>query len=182
MLQRSGILVVCEGNICRSPLAALALQQSLGSISGLTTTSAGLRAVVGRGMDAEAARQAVRLDIDPSSHAARQLTEYMVNDAALILPMTVAQRQRILELSPVAMRRTFTLKEFALVAEQAPEGIGGETGLSELARQGSGARSKLSSYDLDIDDPYRRDTSVHERVANEIYAACRQIIRRLQIS
>lgn len=179
MLQRSGILVVCEGNICRSPMAALALQQSLGSIEGLETTSAGLRAVVGRGMDAAAEKQAVRLGIDPSPHVARQLTESMIQASALILPMTLGQRQRILEMDPVAMRRTFTLKEFALVAEQAPDTDGEGVTFADLARWGSGARAKLSHYDLDVDDPYRRETAVHERVADEIDIATRQIIRRL---
>lgn len=179
-LNRSSILVVCEGNICRSPLGALLLAGFGGGATGLDVASAGLRAVVGSGMDGKAAQQAQRFGLDPSPHIARLLTESMIDEAAVILAMTVEQRTRVIQLSPLAMRRTFTIKEFALAAEAAPASAGtGAEVLRSIVKWGDQARASQKDRDLDVDDPYRRDDAVHIRVADEIHAACKAIARGL---
>ena len=180
-MKRSEILVVCEGNICRSPLGALVLKDRLADTIGINVVSAGLRAVVGAGMDAQASRQAERLSLDPSSHIARRLTEDMIDRAALVLTMTVEQRTRVVQLSPLAMRRTFTFKEFAIVAQDAPNQSGsGVELLQAVAAWGNSTRSSQSADELDIDDPYRRDESVHARVADEIHDAAQAIVWRIR--
>ncbi len=44
---------------------------------------------------------------------ARRLSEQMLREVGLILAMTRAQRGIVVELWPAAVRRTFTLREFA---------------------------------------------------------------------
>ncbi len=46
------ILVVCVGNICRSPMAEALLKSALGDDGGFTLESAGLGALVGHSADA----------------------------------------------------------------------------------------------------------------------------------
>lgn len=176
---RSRVLFVCEGNICRSPLGALCLDAFLDASSDVRVESAGLRAVVGSGMDGAAAAQALRLGLDPSRHVARLLTQEMVDSAAVVLTMTAEQRTRVVQLNPIAMRRTFTLKEFAIVAQLpiTPSASDLST-LVELAKKGDQTRSTHQNHDLDIDDPYRRDEAVHFRVAEEIRNACTAVARR----
>jgi protein-tyrosine phosphatase len=50
--------------------------------------------------------------VDPSGHHARRLTREQLTEADLVLTATVEQRRDCLNLVPLAMNRTFTLREF----------------------------------------------------------------------
>lgn len=67
-------------------------------------------------MHAEAARVLRDLGGDPCDFAARQLTPPIANRADLVLTMTTAHLNAVLELAPRQFRRTFTLGEAALLA------------------------------------------------------------------
>ncbi|MFP6557990.1 low molecular weight protein-tyrosine-phosphatase [Paraburkholderia sp. B3] len=102
------VLVVCEGNICRSPLAAAMLAQSL---PGVGISSAGTHALVGEGADplmVELARdRGVRLE----GHVATSLTDELVREADLILTMTRVQREQIESAWPFTRGKVFRLIE-----------------------------------------------------------------------
>ena len=51
--------------------------------------------------------------VDPNGFEGRRLSEQMLKEADLVLTMTRAQRGLVVELSPAAVRHTFTLREFA---------------------------------------------------------------------
>lgn len=90
------VLVVCEGNICRSPVAAALLRQRTGK----EVQSAGVAAMVGRDMDATAREVAQRRGVDCPPHRARQLTQEMCSEADLILVMEQRQREYLLRIAP----------------------------------------------------------------------------------
>lgn len=78
-------LVVCTGNICRSPIGERLLSRLC---PGLRVSSAGLRAVVGSAADATAiAVAACLLELDLSGHSARSFTAEMGQQNDLILVM-----------------------------------------------------------------------------------------------
>ncbi|MDY7557708.1 hypothetical protein [Cryobacterium sp. 10C3] len=80
------ILVVCTGNICRSPLAEQLLTTRLTNAGiPVLVTSAGTYAMVGKGMPDEAAALSVRYGGDPRAHVSRQLTARLVADADLVV-------------------------------------------------------------------------------------------------
>ncbi|MFF2371033.1 low molecular weight phosphatase family protein [Agromyces sp. NPDC058110] len=119
------VLVVCTGNICRSPVAEQVLTARLHAVGldGVQVSSAGTGALVGSPMTPEAAALSVRYGADPSGHLARQLTASLVQDADLVLTATRQHRARVAELVPRAARRAFTLREFSRVlAHLAEEG------------------------------------------------------------
>ena len=68
-MQIQNILVVCVGNICRSPMAEFFLKQSHPD---LHISSAGLSAMVGHSADNKAIACMDGLNIDMRSHVARQ--------------------------------------------------------------------------------------------------------------
>ncbi|MDN3554927.1 low molecular weight protein-tyrosine-phosphatase [Halomonas maura] len=104
MFQR--ILVVCVGNVCRSPVAAAMLRRALPDRD---ISSAGLGALVDQGV-APTARELAEADgLDVSQHEARQLTPAMLQEADLVLVMTEGQRRAVADLSPAVLGKTMLL-------------------------------------------------------------------------
>ena len=113
------VLFVCTANICRSPMAERLFWARFPAGAEIETSSAGIRALRGHPMDAPSANVLKELGGDPSGHAATQLTGALVDRADLILTATSEHRADILREVPAAMRRTFTLREFARLGESA---------------------------------------------------------------
>ena len=100
------ILVVCVGNICRSPIAAALLIDKFPQKS---INSAGLSAVIGHSADAKA-QEVMRVDgLDMSDHVAKQIDEALVTTADLILTMSVNQTRWIEEQWPHCRGKTFRI-------------------------------------------------------------------------
>ena len=102
------ILIVCTGNICRSPMAEGVMRAGL---PGFELSSAGTHALVGAPADetARALMQARGLPID--GHRARQLDAGLCQAADLILVMESAQRQWIQQRHPESTGKVFRLTE-----------------------------------------------------------------------
>ena len=91
------ILVVCVGNICRSPTGERLLKSYLPS---LHVESAGLGALVGKGADDSAANIAAQHNISLEGHCARQLSGKMCREYDLILTMEKRHIARLCEIAP----------------------------------------------------------------------------------
>lgn len=96
------ILVVCTGNICRSPVAAAMLQQGLEDIE---VMSAGIAAGQG-GAEQRLAALAKADGYDLSQHQARQVDRNLLAEADLVLVMSVKQRQVIARKWPEMLGKT----------------------------------------------------------------------------
>lgn len=168
MASRFGILTVCTANICRSPFTELLLKDRLDS--GLfEVASAGTRGWDAAPMDADAAAELARFDVDASAFRSRPIDAAAVDMAHLILTATKDHRSEVLGVNPVALRRTFTIKEFAHLVRP----VDGAT-LSDMVTDASLRRSE-GPADVDITDPYRGDVALHHSVADQIDTAVRQI-------
>ncbi|WAH52287.1 low molecular weight protein-tyrosine-phosphatase Wzb [Pseudescherichia vulneris] len=91
------ILVVCVGNICRSPTGERLLKQYQPA---LTVESAGLGALVGKGADATATSVAEDNQLSLAGHSARQLTGKMCREYDLILVMEKRHIAALCEIAP----------------------------------------------------------------------------------
>ena len=167
------ILVVCTGNICRSPAAAAYLGCRLGT-DAVTVSSAGLEARVGEPVAPQMARLShVPLD----GFAARHLTPEMIREADLVLTMTRDQRAAVVAKVPAAVRRTFTLVEFATLAEvvaNAEDGLppGGVERVAAVVALAPRFRSlRPHGDDDDIEDPYGGRSAAYARAMLRIRAA-----------
>jgi protein-tyrosine phosphatase len=101
------LLVVCLGNICRSPMAKVVLQRELGE--GWEIDSAGLGALVGEPAVPEALQALARIGLDASAHRARQLDSDLLREAELVLVMETAQKIEVERIYPWACGRVFLL-------------------------------------------------------------------------
>ncbi|VVD32647.1 low molecular weight protein-tyrosine-phosphatase [Paraburkholderia dioscoreae] len=102
------ILVVCEGNVCRSPMAQGLLARQF---PGVRVMSAGLAALVGRSADPVAIELMAERDIDIGSHIAADLSLFHVRSADLVLSMTQEQRKGIETNYPFAKGKVYRLGE-----------------------------------------------------------------------
>jgi len=102
------ILIVCVGNICRSPTAEHLLRESLQGTD-IAVGSAGLSALVGHPIDSTALAILRQHGQQPHPHRARQVTAELVHEANLILVMEQSQIQSVIRLAPEARGKTFLL-------------------------------------------------------------------------
>jgi len=105
------ILVVCVGNICRSPMAEALLK--IRAPADVHIHSAGIGALVGKPADAHALRLMQEHGTDISAHRARQLTPAIAGTADLILVMEVGHQRRIHSISPASRGKVHTLGKWA---------------------------------------------------------------------
>lgn len=105
------ILIVCIGNICRSPTAEYLFRQSLGPRN-IELSSAGLDALVGSPMDAAAQQLLAENGVDGTKHRARQLTSSMMRDADLVLGMEKSHVAAMTQLAPEARGKVFLLDKW----------------------------------------------------------------------
>lgn len=184
------ILTVCTGNICRSPYAHLALQHGLDAVrpGAFEVASAGTHAMVGNPVDPGSAGILDWRGVDSSAFAARQITERMLDDVDIVLPLEVAHRKIVLSYSPRHLKRAFTLKELARLLDSADarepwtQRLAGLTTPEErwaalpshLARERG--LSRAADGEDDIADPYRRPQEVFDRMAAEVDTAVERIV------
>lgn len=100
------ILVVCIGNICRSPMAEYFLKKDYPN---LTIHSAGIAGLTGHAADEKAQLCMQRLGIDLQSHIARKLDTELLKQADLILVMSQNQQKHLEQIWPFTTGKTFRL-------------------------------------------------------------------------
>lgn len=103
------VLVICLGNICRSPFAEGLLASQRPE---LALRSAGLLAGAGAPADATAQRVAARFGVDLAAHAARRLADEDVDWADLILAMEGQHVARLARQWPAGGSKTRLLGDF----------------------------------------------------------------------
>lgn len=91
------ILVVCVGNICRSPIGERLLRKLLPEKK---INSAGLGALVGKPADDSASKTALSHSLSLDGHIAQQLTAQLCRDHDLILVMERGHIEAVCKLLP----------------------------------------------------------------------------------
>lgn len=184
------ILTVCSGNICRSPLAEQLLRAGLAPWPQVSVSSAGTVGLTGESMPGQAAALSRQYGGDPSAHVARELTAQHLADADLVFAMSREHRRAIVELSPRAIRYTFTIREFARLisditdadlddAAELPlaDSAARFATLVELAASMRGAVPPAASPDDDdVVDPYRRSDETYAESARQLVPAINAVV------
>jgi protein-tyrosine phosphatase len=173
------ILAVCTGNVCRSPAAERLLRHRLGT--SVTVESAGTFGLVGESVAQPMAELLVESGVDIDGFAARRLSPELIQQADLVLAVTRAHRSLVVEAWPKAVRRTFTLREFArLLAGIELAALPASTPADRLraavplagAQRG---RWRVPSSEDDVVDPYRQPRPVYEASLAQILPAVETI-------
>jgi protein-tyrosine phosphatase len=163
----SEILLVCTGNICRSPMAEGFLRAALVERLGETApvvTSAGTAGWEGSGPTDEAIRSAQERGVDIRAHLARKLNGAMLEDADLIVCMAAEHRKAIVGAMPDLEGKTFTIKELVRLLETSPAGGRFEDRVAAAAAARNGS---VPAAD-DVRDPLGEPIEGYREVADEL--------------
>ena len=111
-MKKRMILFICSGNICRSPMAEYMLKQRLGRNSTWKICSAGVMAGAGISASQSAMKVLKKRGIDMSAHISRQVTRELVDEASLIIVMTIGHFEEMRMSFPDAEQKLFLLNSF----------------------------------------------------------------------
>jgi protein-tyrosine-phosphatase len=153
------VLFVCTANICRSPFMEQTARMLAGDATGVRFTSAGTQGLTDHAMD-----DVMAANLEQPDHAfrSRRLTRELIEQADLVLTAESTHRAFILDEFPQAVRRVFTLGQFAAYVEQ----LDGLRGRDLIAA--AGERRTPADLSLDIADPYRRGNAASATAAGTI--------------
>ena len=102
------ILLLCTGNLCRSPMSEGLLRAHLPAHE---LFSAGLCAPQGEPADPLAIALMRQMDIDIAAHRARNVAHWMMQEADLVLTMDSAQTREAMQRYPFAVAKIERLAE-----------------------------------------------------------------------
>jgi len=153
----SQVLIVCTGNICRSPMAQGFLRRhlaDLGFADEVRVISAGCAGLDGHGPSRHATEVMEERGIDISAYQARSISLQDIDSSDLILVMEEHHRRSVFLLRPESLSRVFLLSEM----------VGRQQGVAD-------------PYGLPI-EAYRECADGLERVLSD---GIQEIVRRLVV-
>jgi sulfate adenylyltransferase len=155
------VLFVCTANICRSPYMELATRRLLGDDASVEVSSAGTHGFVDHPMSEE---MIPGYESDAEAFRSRPATAALIDEADLVLTAESSHRTYLLEESPAAFRKVFTLGQFAAAVELlSDDPPGGRALIEEVGR-----RRHQADPAHDIGDPYRKGPEVARACAARI--------------
>lgn len=179
------VLVLCTGNICRSPYLEARLAADLGDTA-IRVTSAGTGAVVGSEMDPESRRLLERAGVQAPPFAAQRLTAEHLVAADLVIGATREHIDEAARLHPRVLRTGFALSDLHDLVESAhPEDITASAGATWVEQVATYARSRRHlvgarrSHESGIIDPVGQSRATFEQMAREVEALLPPIIATL---
>lgn len=171
----TSILVVCTGNICRSPIAEgllrNALQRRFGDAAP-AVSSAGTSGLEGSDAMPESVQAAYELGVDISGHRGRRLTAQMAEGSDLLLCMA-SNHSDVLTFEFDFGSRAFTLKELVRLLESLPTVDPGSAPAGLVSRVAAAQAARAhhdgpASRDNDIADPLGQPIEAYRAIAWEI--------------
>jgi protein-tyrosine phosphatase len=149
-------------------------------------SSAGTHALVGQPIAEPMARHLRSNGVADGAFAARRLTESLVKDADLVFALTRAQRSLAVEMWPPAVRRTFTVREFARLLDELdssalPDGSPAERLRAAMPLAAAQRGLLRASAQDDVIDPFRLSDDIYAASFAQITSAVNVIVRALGI-
>ena len=128
------IVVVCTGNICRSPMAAKLLEHALAAedapLNQIKVVSAGVSAFGGDPASANSVKALKKVGLDIEDHRSQSFTYALMDQSDLILVMTESHREIIQQAFPEDKTPIMRFREkIANGSKEVPDPYGGPLNL-----------------------------------------------------
>lgn len=145
------LLFVCTGNTCRSPMAeGLLKKMAMNENKSLDIYSAGIYANAGSGASEKAVVACAENGVDISKHISKGVSLKLLNDVDLILTMTTAHKQLLIQNVPQVKYKVHTLKEY-----------------------------NGNSQSLDVGDPFGQNLEIYRKCVNELMIELGNLMMRI---
>lgn len=142
MMLPSPILMICAGNLCRSPFAELYMSKRLDELGvDAECYSRGLLAMPGRKAPEKAITVAEEFGVDLSEHISQPMLGPDLDRAALAMVMEPAQRQHLSKVRPAYIGKVFLLSQ----------PVGGKTILDPMGRSEETFRAVYTEITESVD-------------------------------
>ncbi len=168
------VLVLCTGNICRSPYVEHLLRDGL-TATGTSVASAGTGAVVGAPMHEESLARLAERGIDGAAFRARQVTKELLEQADLVIGATREHVASVAWLLPTAMDRTHSLGDLAraLRASRTAPSAGPDTSVAQAVARLAAEHRRRHGLDpraahTDVVDPYLQPRRTWEQMTRQV--------------
>jgi protein arginine phosphatase len=148
-VKKVNIYFICTGNTCRSPMAEAILKNR--NLENVEVRSAGIYAHEGSAMSVNAKMVLDQKNIK-HDHISSTFTEEDAKWADLILTMTAAHKEIVLQIIDEGQDKVFTLNEYA-----------------------------LCNKNKDVQDPYGGNLTVYEQTFEELNEAIDELEKKLKM-
>ena len=178
------VLVICTGNVCRSPYIEARLRHALKDTQ-IHVSSAGTHALVGSDMDPGTRGLLVRAGIPGDAFAARQLTSELIASADLVIAAALEHRSAAARLNPRSLGKILTLRDLADLLMDADfrqvEAVSNEARVRKVLALAIARRSVVGARQADVDliDPIGGTATDFEQMAAAVDSALSPIIAAL---
>lgn len=157
------VLIVCTGNVCRSPFAELLLRSR---VPGLAVASRGIMALEGQPMERQMATELGRRGVSVEGFRARQVSAPDMR-ADLILTMSQRQRSYLVEEFPASARRLGLIGHVPQLAQLAAGALDRDA-IAQWSRQ-------VHPSGQEVQDPYRRPPEIAAASAQHVETMVEQL-------
>lgn len=180
------VLVLCTGNICRSPYIERLLAHELAGTD-VVVSSAGTEALVGAPIHDSSARRLAAAGGTAQGFAARQLTAQMLREADLVIGATRAHIAAAAHAAPIALRKGFALLDLGDLLSEVPlaevAAAPGHTRAAKVAATAASRRMEVTPRSQEaaaIADPFRRGESLYDDMVRDVASALPAVVRALR--
>ena len=173
------ILVVCTGNICRTPMAVHFLTEAAADAGlDVAVTSSGF---LTSDQPASPMVQEVMRErgADLSGHRSQMSTPEMVADADLVVTMERRHARDLLSMAPEFSRRIFTLGGAVGLFEALDQADQSPSQRLEHIAEGRWDEDLLGGGEDEVADPYGRSREANSETADRLYDLSRRLIAAL---
>ena len=169
-------MMVCTGNLCRSPMAeGLLRHASRARGCDIEVSSVGTWAHFGHPAMPEAIATMAERGIEIGEHRSRPVELAELRAADVVVAMTSVHRKELLELAPEIEGKLVLLKELTEMALEGELPAAAEARVQRLL----GAPRPKWRRALDLDDPIGKPMGAYEKTAAEIQMAVEVLIEAL---